>query len=292
MKYAVVDIGSNSVRLLITDGQKSLLRMLEITRLAEGLAKSGKLGKQAQERTCSALVRFAEVAEKEKCDRFFAFATEAVRSAANGDEFVNAAKKAGVDIDVVSGETEAEIGFAGAYTHGRIALVDIGGASTELAVGDENGICFGKSLPVGVVRLKDTFGEDVEKIKAFCDEKVKEYGAENVRFDRLYGIGGSASTIASIDTHLAVYDEKILHHKVLTRDKIAKIVKTVHETPMDERDRIVGLEPKRKDIVVGSGIWLLSVMDYLGVNEIVNSETSNTEGYLKYRLAAEKNKQA
>lgn len=286
MKYAVVDIGSNSVRLLISDGQKALLRMLEITRLAEGLNKSGVLSETAMQRTAAAIVRFRDVALREKCDGFFAFATEAVRSATNGEKFVEMLKKEGICIDVVSGEIEAKIGFSGAYTSGTIALVDIGGASTELAIGDENGIKYGKSLHVGCVRLKESFGEDIKALKAFGDEAVKEYGVKGVKFDKLYCIGGSASTIASIDAKLATYDEKVLHHRSISRERIAEIIDLVRRTPMDERDKIVGLEPKRKDIAVCSGVWLLCIMDYLGAKEIVNSETSNTEGYLKYRLSS------
>ena len=76
------------------------------------------------------------------------------------------------------------------------------------------------------------------------------------------------------------------HHRSISRERIAEIIDLVRRTPMDERDKIVGLEPKRKDIAVCSGVWLLCIMDYLGAKEIVNSETSNTEGYLKYRLSS------
>lgn len=286
MKYSVVDIGSNSIRLLISDGQKALLRMMEITRLAEGLNKSGVLSDAAMERSAAVILKYRDVARAENCDEFFAFATEAVRSAANGDEFVEMLKKEGVNIDVVPGEVEAHIGFAGAYTSGTIALIDIGGASTELAIGDESGIKFGKSLHVGCVRLKESLGEDLAALKAFCDKAAEEYGVKGIKFDKLYCIGGSASTLASIDARLEKYDEKALHHSTLTRERIVEIIDLVHNTPMDERDKIVGLEPKRKDIAVCSGVWLLSIMDYLGAKEVVNSETSNTEGYLKYRLAA------
>lgn len=284
MRYAVVDIGSNSVRLLITDGEKSLKRMLEITRLAQGLNKSGRLCEDAMARTRDAILKFKAVAESENCDAFYPFATEAVRSATNGKEFVSMLKENGVYIDVVSGEIEAQIGFSGAYTSGTAAVVDIGGASTELAIGNENGLFYGKSLHVGCVRLKESFGEDVARIREFCREKAKEYDAQGIAFDKLYGIGGSASTIASIDAKLESYDETTLHHRTLSRRRIEEIVEKVRSTPMELRDGITGLDPKRKDIIVCSGTWLLCIMEYLGADEIVNSETSNTEGYLKYRL--------
>ena len=287
MKYAVIDIGSNSIRLLITDGKQSLCRMLEITRLSEGLNKSGYLCDAAMERTRTAIVGFAEEAKRQGCDRLLPFATEAVRSAKNGKNFVDMLEKDGIYIDVVSGDTEAKIGFSGAYEGGKIALVDIGGASTELAIGDENGIEYGKSLHVGSVRLKETFGEDVDAIKAYCDKTVGEYGAKGITFDRLYSIGGSASTLASVDAELESYDEKTLHHRSLSRQRIKNLVDRIHSTPIEERDGIKGLEPGRKDVIVGSGILLLSIMDYLGAQEVINSETSNMEGYLRYKLGAD-----
>lgn len=287
MKYAVIDIGSNSIRLLVTDGKQSLSRNLKITRLSEGLNKSGYLCDAAMARTRAAIVGFAEEAKKLKCDRIFPFATEAVRSAKNGKDFVNMLEKDGVYIDVVSGDVEAKIGFLGAYDGGISALVDIGGASTELAIGDENGIEYGKSLHVGSVRLKETFGEDVDAIKEYCDKIVQDYGAKGIAFDRLYSIGGSASTLASVDAQLASYDEKTLHHRVLSKDRVAEITRMIHETPLEKRDSIKGLEPGRKDVIVGSGILLLSIMDYLGAQEVINSETSNMEGYLRYKLGTD-----
>ena len=101
MKYAVVDIGSNSVRLLITDGERSLLRRLEITRLSQGLNSSGVLCDEAMQRTRAAILSFDKIAKENNCDEFYAFATEAVRSAKNGSNFVGMLKKDGVDIDVI-----------------------------------------------------------------------------------------------------------------------------------------------------------------------------------------------
>lgn len=289
MKYGVIDIGSNSVRILISDGEKTLAKVVEVTRISEGASRDGILKDGPMRRTAETVGRFVDIARAENCDELFAFATEAIRSAKNGREFVARLKKeTGVDTDVVAGNVEAEIGFLGAYTSGRIALVDIGGASTELAIGDEKGIFFSKSLPVGAMRLKETFGEDIPQIRKFCAEKVKEYGAEGIAFDALYCVGGSASTLARVDARLEKYDEKVLHHRKLSRDRAEQLVLQIAATPMTERGVFIGLEEKRRDIVVGSGLWLVAIMDYLGVKEVVNSETSNTEGYLRYKLGANK----
>ena len=289
MKYAVIDIGSNSVRILLSDGRHSLGKIVEVTRISEGASRDGVLKEEPMRRTAETIGRFVAVAKEEKCDKIFAFATEAIRSAENGSEFVEKMKaETGVEIDVVSGDVEANIGFLGAYTSGRIALVDIGGASTELAIGDENGIIFSKSLPVGAMRLKESFGENIAEIRKYCAEKVKEYCAAGIAFDDLYCVGGSASTLARVDARLEKYDENVLHHRKLTRDRAEQLVLQIAGTPMHDRGIFVGLEEKRRDIVVGSGLWLVAIMDYLGVKEVINSETSNTEGYLRYKLGTDK----
>lgn len=287
MKYAVIDIGSNSVRLLVTDGEKTLSREIEVTRVSEGATRDGVLKEVPVRRTADALKRFIRIAEESGCDEIFAFATEAIRSAKNGGDFVRLVEEeTGVKTDVVGGDVEAEIGFLGAYDGGRMALIDIGGASTELAIGDENGLIYSKSVPVGAMRLKELFAEDVPAIKEYCAQKVKEYDANGIAFDKLYCIGGSASTLARMDAKLKEYDEKTLHHRILTRDRAQQLVTEIAATPMDERGVFVGLEKNRRDIVVESGLWLIAIMDYLGVKEVVNSETSNTEGYLRYKLRA------
>ena len=160
MKYGVIDIGSNSVRLMVSDGTKTLYKRVNTTRLSEGLGLTGKLTEAAMSRTADAAAEFVRAAEADGCGEIYAFATEAVRSASNGGEFVAMAAARGVTVDVVRGETEAKLGFYGAYSGGRQAVLDIGGASTELAIGGEDGMEYGKSLHIGSVRIKDLCGED------------------------------------------------------------------------------------------------------------------------------------
>ena len=282
MRYAVIDIGSNSVRLMIGDGVRTLSKTLDTTRLSEGLGLTGRLSAEAMERTARAALRFADEARRDGCE-LFAFATEAVRSAANGGEFVAMCAAGGVDVDVVKGCDEAKLGFFGAYSGGRQAVLDIGGASTELAVGSEAGLEYGKSLHIGSVRIRDLCGEDIGAVKRLVKETVGQYG-KTPKFDKLISIGGTGSTLVSIDKKMKVYDAARVHGATLTRERIGRIAAEIHAVPMEDRDKIDGLPPKRKDVIVGAALLMCEVMDYLGKSEITISESDNQEGYLKFKL--------
>lgn len=283
MKYGVIDIGSNSVRLMFSDGERTLGKTLDTTRLSEGLSLTGRLTDAAMERTANAVTTFACKAKAEGCDKVFAFATEAVRSAVNGGDFVALCARGGVDVDVVQGDREAQLGFWGAYSGGTQAVLDIGGASTELAVGDLGGLQYGKSLHIGSVRIRDLCGEDTDKIRALARATVVQYG-KVPRFDKLLSIGGTGSTLVSVDKEMQVYDTHRVHGSVLTRERIEELAFNIHSVPMDEREKIVGLPPKRKDVVVGAALLMCEVMDYLGAKSIEVSESDNQEGYLKFAL--------
>lgn len=268
---------------MLSDGAITLGKRLESTRLSEGLSLSGALSADAIERTARAVANFVSEAKAEKCDVVYAFATEAVRSASNGAEFVARCARDGVEVDVLPGGDEAKLGFWGAYSGGRQAVLDIGGASTELAVGDECGLEYGKSLHIGSVRIRDLCGEDIAAIKALAASTVKQYGAVPT-FDKLISIGGTGSTLVSVDKAMKVYDTTRVHGAVLTRARVEEIAMKIHSVPMDEREKIAGLPPKRKDVVVGAALLMCEVMDFLGAKEITVSESDNQEGYLKFKL--------
>lgn len=284
MKYGVIDIGSNSVRLMVSDGTKTLYKRVNTTRLSEGLGLTGKLTEAAMSRTADAAAEFVRAAEEDGCGEIYAFATEAVRSASNGGEFVAMAAARGVTVDVVRGETEAKLGFYGAYSGGRQAVLDIGGASTELAIGGEDGMEYGKSLHIGSVRIKDLCGEDTDKIRAFAAKTVEGYGDGLPPFDKLISIGGTGSTLVSVRERMKVYDTSRVHGAVLKREEIEKLAEDIHAVPLNERGAIDGLPEKRRDVIVGAALLMCAVMDRLGSKEIVVSERDNQEGYLRYRL--------
>lgn len=282
MRYGIIDIGSNSVRLLVSEESERIYKKINTTGLGRGLALTGNLQTDNMNITAQAVEDFYREAEKEGCGEIYVFATEAVRSAKNRDVFVNMLKFRGIDVDVVASKNEAKLGFFGAYTKGRVCVMDIGGASTELAVGDEKGLEYALSRPVGLVRIFDNCGEDIAKIEEYVDGIIKGYGTLP-EFDEVLSIGGTASTFVAIAENMKIYDPSRVDMYRLSKNKVDEIVAYLHSLSLDERLKVNGLEPKRREVIVGGGILLSRLMDYLGKDYVIVRESDNQEGYLKYK---------
>ena len=160
-RFAVIDVGSNSVRLMLVADGKVLYKRLNTTRLGEGLAQAPFLKAEAIERSAIAIAQFYGQAKEDGAEEVFVFATAATRTAQNKEVFLNRVKElCGLTVDVIAGEEEAEIGMLGAIGNSDGAIIDIGGASTEIVVKKEGAVLYKKSIDIGVVRLKDACGRD------------------------------------------------------------------------------------------------------------------------------------
>lgn len=282
--YAVIDVGSNSVRMMVSDGVRAIYKLVNSTRLADGLAQSGILNDDAIKRSVAAVVEFVNLARNKHNIEPYIFATEAVRSAKNGSIFVEEIfERCGVKVDVIGGNEEALLGFVGVYEKGTVCVIDIGGASTEIVVGCSDGILYAKSIKIGAVRLRDNCGEDEYALKAYISKQILEYG--NVpTSDEVVIIGGTASTVAAITLQLKEYDSTRVHNYILTEQNIINCYEKVRQTPLAERVNIDGLMPARADIIVGAIYELLLIMRMLGVKKVRVSESDNLEGYLKTKV--------
>lgn len=286
MKYAVVDIGSNSVRLMLSEGGRAIKKYVTTTGLGRGLNTSGVMSDSAIELTIRTMLDYRQIANEWGAEQMFYFATEAVRRATNRQQLLAGAAAHGMDIDLVPSSLEAQLGFMGAYTEGVCAVVDIGGASTEIAVGDQNGLIYSKSLPIGLAIINDKCGENPIHIHNFVKETIQNYGNVPL-FDHLLGIGGTAATFVTMDTQMAVYDPTIVDGYELSMATVKKWCDSIHLMDMSERENIVGLDAKRRDLIVGGGILLEEIVKMLGRDSIVVSDGDNLEGYLAYKLGEE-----
>ena len=281
MKYAVIDIGSNSVRLMLwADGP--LYKRVVTTRLAEGLSASGVLSDEACSRTVAAIGGLCREG-RDAGARIAAFATAAVRSAANGRAFCDRVKReCGVEVDVVSGEEEALLGLCGALGDSDGGIIDIGGASTEVCIRRGGNIAFSVSLPVGVVRLLERCGQDKEKLIGAVREAVRPLAAARGK-DRLYAIGGTASTLASIRLGLSEYDAGKLAGLSLSAQYLGEIGERLLGLTVEQRKRIPGMDVRRADVIAGGAVLLYEAVCALGVDEVRFSDGDNLEGYLLHR---------
>lgn len=284
MIYGIIDIGSNSIRLLLSDGEKAIEDKKVIrTQLAQNLASTGILCEEAMQRSIEAIKGLCDYAKSQGATYVWPFATEAVRSAKNKEVFLGRLKDLGIDVDLLPSQYEAKLGFYGAYYGGRVGVMDVGGASSEIAVGDENGLYYSKSIPIGIVKIKDMCHEDYSLVNSYIDDKIKGYG-DIPQFDELISIGGTASSFATIAQELDPYDSKKVDFYRLTYKEIEDMVNRIHELPFDERGSVKGLSLKRIDVIVGGGLLIMKIMKMLNKDSIVVRESDNQEGYLQYKL--------
>ena len=280
MRYGVIDIGSNSVRLLISENGKSIKKSINTTRLAED-KKDGFLSEKPSLRTLNAVSDFVSAAKAENVDKIFIFATAAVRNAVNGKEFARKVEReCGIKVDVVSGETEAILGYKGALCGKDGAVLDIGGGSTEIAAVAGGKCVYAKSLPFGAVVLTEKFGQDAAAIRNFVKTQVVSYG-EIPKTD-FYCIGGTCTSLAAISLKLAVYDAERVDGYKLTKDKISRLASDLSALSVAERKNLVGLQRERADIIHAGAIILDEVAKKVGAEYFTVSESDNLEGYLSY----------
>ncbi|MBE5756669.1 MAG: hypothetical protein E7342_02600 [Clostridiales bacterium] len=279
----VIDIGSNSVRLLISDSGRTIYKNLIITKLSENMFKDNLLKDGAIKRTIDAILEFKRVANSFKVESLVAFATAAVRNSHNGLLFCQEVKeKTGVDVEVVSGEKEAKLGLFGVLgSSDDGGIIDIGGASTEITVRKGKEVVYSKSVYVGTVATLNNAGQDLNKINKFVDEKILEFG--NVENSNFFAIGGTATQMAAIDLKLEVYDRTKVHLYKLTKNSLEKIISLLSSKTPEERKDIKGVQIGREDVILGGAVILYKIMSKLNIDYVTISENDNLEGYLKVK---------
>jgi exopolyphosphatase / guanosine-5'-triphosphate,3'-diphosphate pyrophosphatase len=295
---AAVDIGTNSVRLLIgSAGDDGRLvtreRLMRITRLGQGVDASGRLDPAAVDRTLAVLDEYAGVIRAAGATRVRATATSAARDAANRDDFFGpAAGVLGVRPEVISGDEEAALSFAGATAEldpadGPFAVVDIGGGSTELAYGTTS-LQGAVSIDIGCVRLTEQFlhgdppGADelsacLSVIQAHLDDARRAVpGIDGAA--TFVGLAGTVTTAAAVEIGLPTYDRDRIHHFRLTKAAVEDVFRTLATETVAERVDNPGLEPGRADVIVGGLCILVQVMRTFGYGTCLVSEADILDG--------------
>ncbi|HXF57528.1 MAG TPA: DUF501 domain-containing protein [Actinomycetota bacterium] len=304
-RVAAVDVGTNSVRLLVArfpHGEaelRELARDMVITRLGQGVDRTGRLDEEALARTAAVLERYARRARALRAERVHAAATAAVREAANRDELAASVLRiTGEPLDVLSGEEEAALAFQGA-TRGLdrdppFLVVDVGGGSTEFVLGDRE-VRAAVSCPVGSVRLTERFvrsdppasGELAAVEDAVTSTLAEVEAALPVRDARtLVLVAGTATTVQAIALGLAEYDPERIHRSVLRREDAERVFRLLADMTTDERRRIPVMPPGREDVIVAGAAIVVGVMRRWGFAQALVSETDLLDG-LAYRLAGQ-----
>jgi len=310
MRLATIDLGTNTVRLLIAEVERGagrwrvLVADQRVTRLGEGLARTGRLAEAPATRTAAAVAEYVARARGAAAERIAIVATSAVREAANGREFAARLEQAtGEAVSIISGDEEAALTLAGVLT-GLDALdptapaivFDIGGGSTEYILARDGAPLAAVSLKLGVVDLTERhpFPGRVEpaRYRALLDEVAGRLAAgvpaaiRAARVTRLVGTAGTATTLAALDLGLAAYDPARVQGHTLTHEAIQAQLDRLGALTVDERAALPCLEPGRADLIVPGTAIVQATLALLGVDRMVVSDWGLREGILMSLAAA------
>jgi exopolyphosphatase/guanosine-5'-triphosphate,3'-diphosphate pyrophosphatase len=291
VRVAVVDIGTNSTRLLVADVRDGRIEELDrrsvVTRLGEGVDASGRLGDAPTERVFAVLRDFARIIDDKGCEVRAAVMTSAVRDATNGREFADTVRERyGLDVRTLTGDEEARLTFLGA-TAGRDpddptprVLIDIGGGSTELVLGAGGRVEFHVSMQAGVVRHTERYlatdpprPEELEALAGDVRAVLEEAVPDAVRPvpEAAIAVGGTATQAAAIALGLEPYDPAQVEGHVLTVERLSEMLSCLASQPLVERRETVGLDPARAPTIVAGVAILVTVLRFL---ELGSTEVS------------------
>ena len=292
MNVAVVDIGSNSTRLLIADrvGDRitELVRRSQVTRLGAGVDADGRLRDDAMERTFDTLDGYRAEIDEHGCERAVAVLTSAVRDSANGREFAEeVGRRYRLEPHILSGDDEARLTYLGATSERDPAdrtptlELDIGGGSTELVIGRGREVEFHVSTQAGVVRQTERHIDHDPPTPAEMDELAEDVRvilAEAVpaehreRIGHAIAVAGTATSLAAIAQRLDPYDADKVHGYLLSAAECDQILDRLAQMPLEERRQVPGLHPDRAPTIIAGVIIFREVLTMFGLDQIEVSE--------------------
>jgi exopolyphosphatase / guanosine-5'-triphosphate,3'-diphosphate pyrophosphatase len=298
MRLGAIDIGTNSMRLLIADYVDGKFynrqKFVNTTRIGQDVDKEGYISKDAISRNIDALKEFVDKSKQENCEYIYAIGTSALRDSKNKEEFLTLAKEeANIEVEIIDGKEEANLGFLGVL-HGleevdNILVIDIGGGSTEFIVGNKEGIIFSKSENVGALRMTEKFlkSDPIDEIEFQNMEKFIQNNIEdtinnikNNTVSKLVGIGGTITTLCAMNQELEVYDMDKIHNSKIYIKELENILQKIKKMTINDKRRLKGLQPKRADIITAGVGILEKIMKNMEFDKIIVSEFDNLEGLI------------
>jgi exopolyphosphatase/guanosine-5'-triphosphate,3'-diphosphate pyrophosphatase len=285
---AVIDVGTNSARLLVADvagGRVSPVeRRSTVTRLGRGVDLSGRLSAEAIEDACAAIDEYVATLEELGAESVEAIATSAVRDAENGSAFVaELRERFALSARVLDGEEEARLTYLGATSEQPptepTLVVDIGGGSTELVVGTDAEITFHTSLQAGVVRHSERHiasdppaAVELEALAGDVRGMIEAAVGDGVEAKAGIAVAGTPTSLAAVEMGLEPYDPARVHGYVLSLPSIQRMLSQLASTPLAQRVEIPGLHPDRAPTVVAGVVILIETMRAFGLEQIEVSE--------------------
>ena len=289
-RYAAIDIGTVTCRMLVVDADESGLRELTreyaITNLGEGVDATGELKPEAIDRVVRAIDGFLAVRDSLSTPdhpvvRTVAVATSAARDARNAADFAARLRERGIELSVIPGSREAALSFSGAsidFPGERLMVVDVGGGSTEVVMGTGGAepLC-AHSFNVGCRRVTEKFLasdppalEELARARAWIREQMASWFADQAKeaalLERVVAVAGTATTVVSIRERMETYDSSRVHKALVSRQDLLEVYERLAVLPLSGRMQVVGLDPKRAPVMVAGLLILLEVLDFAGID--------------------------
>ena len=307
MRVAGIDCGTNSIRLLIADvGRDGTLtdvtRLMKVVRLGQGVDATGRLAPEAIERTRVALVEYADLIRETGATAVRMVATSATRDASNREDFFAMTREVlgavipGAEAEVITGDEEARLSFAGAVgeldsARGPFVVVDLGGGSTEVVLGDADGVHAAYSTDIGCVRLTERClhddpptAEQVAQAREVAGEKIRE-ALEQVPVEQArtwVGVAGTMTTLAALALELDEYDSERIHLSSVPFDRLREVCDGLVAATREKRAALGPMHPGRVDVIGGGSIITTVLAEELGrragITELVVSEHDILDG--------------
>jgi exopolyphosphatase / guanosine-5'-triphosphate,3'-diphosphate pyrophosphatase len=298
MKCASIDVGTNTVLLLIAELDKGISDILDIstiTRLGEGLKEKGLISDEAMTRTFYALEKYRKIIDEKNVCEVSCVGTSALREGGNAEVFLKMVKdKLKFNIRVISGHDEAYYTYLSVKNDElikdeNIIVVDIGGGSTEIMKGDSRGFFDFVSLPTGTVKLTEMFvkhnppiEDELSSLVSYAKDLLKL--PFNSCASSLVGTGGTITNLANILLGLEIFDKNKIHTYKITLNKIDTLIDMMKNMPASERRFIKGMETGREDILLQGIIFLREIMVCFGFDDLIVSSKGVRYGVIYERL--------
>lgn len=298
-RLASFDLGTNTFLLLIaevgTAGIKPVFEKETIVRLGKGVDAAGNLNPEAMQRGLACLREYARLTREYQCEKILAVGTSALRDAANREEFLaRARKETGVGVRIISGEEEARLTFLGALSNKKdlpapIAIIDIGGGSTEVVLGTHRGILQARSADIGSVRLTERWLKHdpvlPQEISALREQAEKIMRATWPLADiqkaaSLIGTAGTITTLAAMAQRLAQYDPRRIDGFVMAAPQLGEIAAELARLPVADRQKLSGLNPARADVILAGALVLQVFLEVYGFAQLLVSDRGLRYGVL------------
>lgn len=300
-RYAAIDIGTVTCRMLVADVAAGgvvdeLAKEYAITNLGEGVDATGVLSQAAMGRVLAAVDRYVAVrdalAEPGRPVATIAMATSAARDAANGAEFAALLAERGIDLAVIPGQREAALSFLGAssdFPGEDVAVVDIGGGSTEVVAGRAGAEpVMARSFDIGCRRMTERFlrsdppsADELSAARAWARGEMAPYFADlraTVPVERMVAVAGTATTVVSVREAMASYDSARVHRAYVSAADLRAVAARLAVAPLAERERVVGLDPGRAPVIVAGMVVLEEVLSLTGLDGFTVSESDILRG--------------